>query len=844
MKNSILIYFNDLKKVYGYKKIILLALFSSFIVIFLDKVNFLTQIKDNNALSLIIIALLFIIVSAFDIRKIKLFISKSINHIDLLILSSFLTLMILLCNSFFSKIIMYKVIIICVFILLEIIMFLIRLLSINKENNYSNNVYDLKYLCENPVDISNGKVIVLEEKEVSYDLLGRNNIINQLYNIIINCNPKKTFTIGLQGNWGSGKTTIINNVIFLLKKNNIQDKFVIVKFDPWSYDNEKAMLKGLIDEILNELNLNYRLENVEEFSNSIIDLVFYDRKINFSSFFKKTTKNIENKIKIENLVNTYLKSHNQKLFLIIDNMDRIDADKIKFLLKSISTIINFEQTIIVLLYDENLIEKELKKMFGTEEQKIKYLDKIIQLKIDVPEINPDFLEKIKNKLCNNITFNNKPILKDAFKSEIKFKNIRELKIFINTFLSSIDNGNNPNFLNLEDITKLDYIKSRNINLYYNILNNKNFYIVDDRIYEPNIYTINYDKLNTDAKEYFDKLFSIQENMQYKEILKEMFPSVKNYFDKVQIFNSKYRDKTDYHKGIIENRIYNGRYFLLYFTKNENDFIWINNEVENIIKIINKEEIENFEIKLQEIIKRYGFEELRIFMEVLELKINDIIENKKLDVLLVLYKNKNNFHDRVLFFGLDSMRRCEVIISKILSSLNKEKFEEFCNYIDNDYKNLYLIEEIEYWISNDGNKNEIYAEKIKKIYNRLCSNIIRKNINIYLDENYGYLNFWTLYRYDNEKAINYVIKIVDEKSIFRFLKDVTTRSTGNNGYGYFISKKNLEMFKEIDIDMLIKKNNNLTKDKELLIEIYKKSKQITAEYDDSFYSYEYIDFNDV
>ena len=45
-------------------------------------------------------------------------------------------------------------------------------------------------------------------------------------------------------------------------------------------------------------------------------------------------------------------------------------------------------------------------------------------------------------------------------------------------------------------------------------------------------------------------------------------------------------------------------------------------------------------------------------------------------------------------------------------------------------------------------------------------------------------------------------------------------------------------------MLIKKNNNLTKDKELLIEIYKKSKQITAEYDDSFYSYEYIDFNDV
>ena len=654
-------YFKDILDVYGIKKDFITAFLLDFIIIYIDVKNLFSIIHKNNYISLLILFLLIIITSFLNTKEIKLLISKSINHIDSLIITFFISLIGLLINQFLTEIVFYKLILIIIFILLNIILFIIRIKCINKTISQGYNVYDLKYLCDNPIDISSGGILLLEEKEVYYDLLNRNRIINQLYNVIIRCSPKETFTIGLQGAWGDGKTTIINNVISLIEKNRLMQNFVIVKFNPWDYDNEKAMLKGIIDRVLNEINLSSKLENIEELIDNLIDIVFYNGKNNIGSIFKISKNDIASKTKIENLVNKYLKNHNKKLLLIIDNMDRINTSKINFLLKCSASIINFEQTILVLSYDEKIIETKLDKKFGTKGKK--FLDKIIQLKIDVPKIDFKCLEIIKNKLSNNITYNGEQILKNIFTSHLIFDSIRELKIFLNGFFISVGDGDSLNCLNIADMVKLDFIKSKNAELYYDIFENKDYYIIDDRHYEKEIFSINYDDLNKRAKNYFSKLFSNKKNEEFKEILIELFPSVKNYFNKLKIFDIDNRDKIEYYNGITEYKIYNARYFDLYFTKTENEFIWINKEVDKIIKLINTQSIKNFEQKIIEITNKFEFDELKLYMEIFELKINNINKNKKLDVLLSLLKNKNRFHDRILFIGLDSMKRCEIIISK-------------------------------------------------------------------------------------------------------------------------------------------------------------------------------------
>ena len=42
------------------------------------------------------------------------------------------------------------------------------------------------------------------------DLLGRNTFAKQLAQTLLRLNTKDTFTIGLSGKWGSGKTSLVN----------------------------------------------------------------------------------------------------------------------------------------------------------------------------------------------------------------------------------------------------------------------------------------------------------------------------------------------------------------------------------------------------------------------------------------------------------------------------------------------------------------------------------------------------------------------------------------------------------------------------------------------------------
>lgn len=780
----------------------------------------------------------------FNFNALKMIKSKSVNFLDISLLGGFLTLIIYFIYLLMNEVVRYKVLILVIFGVINLTLIIIRFLVLNKKYDYESNVLDLKEIYDKKIDISRQNFVLLEEKEVSYDLLRRKNIINQLYNTLIKCNPSKSFTIGLQGPWGTGKTTIVNNTIELLKKNKLQENFIIIKFDPWDYDNEKAMLKGLIDKIFNGMNLNFNLEDVDQLVEGIIEVVFYDVKPNLNSFFKLINNNIMKKSKVENMVNNYLQNENKKLLLIVDNMDRIDVEKIKFLLKSVSTILNFEKTIYVLLYDERIIEKELNKMFNTPESNAKYLDKIIQLKIDVPPVDVDIINLIKDKVSENLLFDGQPILSNVLDKNITFDNLRELKIFINNILSSIDST--TDYLNFKDVINLDFIKSKNIDLYYSIWKNKSYYITDDRQYDPNIYTISYEKLNEKAIAYFDDLFENENNLLFENVLRNMFPNVNNYFENRVVFNTNYRNKDEYYSGIKENKIYNTRYFDLYFTKNENDFIWINNEVHDIIHIINNKTKNVFETKLRTILQKYNYDELKVLMEVFELHLNDIKEIKRLGVIKVLYKYTSSFSDRILFFAVDSRTRTQIIISKLLNMSSKSTLEEFCNNISNDYKNLNLIDEIKYWITNESNKKDDYIKIITDKYNEMCSDILEKNIDIYKNKHYAHSNIWSLYRNNPDSTKEYLIKIVSKENIFRILRDIISVSTGTRGYGYLIKQETKELLlPSIDIDKyLTKEPKELNEGERFIKEIYDFYKQGDKGYEDSIYKNEFIEFRDI
>ena len=825
-------YFKEIKSVYGYKIILKLSIFISFIVIFLNTINFFQKLKELNCLWwLFALGIAYLIINLLNKKILKMFILKSVNALDIILNSLILSEIVILLYLFNTSYIDKKLYIL---LFVTIIITLVRIISTNKKTTErTKTILDLQELCINKINIEKNNIALLEEKDVDYDLLDRQSIINQLYNTILRCYPAKTFTIGLDGKWGSGKTTIINNVLKLIKKNKIDNYFVVVKFDPWEYNDEKAMLKSLIEQILINTDLNEEIENLDLLVNSIIDVIFSNSKKYIVPIINSEIKNVRSKIKFENIINNYLIKHDKRMILIIDNLDRIDSDKIKFMLKIISTILNLKNTISILLYDDLIIQKELDKCFGTEDSNIKYMEKIVQLKIDIPQIDVNRIEDLKNTISNNLMYDNSPIIqKEILGDNIAFNDIRELKRFINNILSTLitdssslsndkDNINQVEFLNNADLINLEFIKSKNPTLYYDIWKNKTFYISDDRKYDENLYTFDYERLNRLAKEYFEKLFSTDENKKYEKTLSLLFPNITKYLAGRDIFNSQYNDEEQYKKGVIENKIYNTRYFDLYFTKSSNDFIRINRDVVELIHVFNNKNESKILKRLETFRLKYTFDELKVFMEVLAMNSQKIEKSRYYIVANSLYKFIDKLPSITYFFELDARQRTLTIIANLLNNMLINDMISFCKMIENDYAKINDMYQILYWMRNGKNKNDDNINKLNDTYKTCCKNIINNNIDLYSDENYSYNNIWGLYHYDKDKVISYIKNIICDKNIFRLLNDLISRSIGTGGYGYSIDKGNIDaLVPHIDLGSLINKHgDNLSTDEEFIKKVY-------------------------
>lgn len=828
-------YLNDLKSIYKFKNLLIIGMIVSFFIILIDILNIPSNLYLKGYIALIILLILIIIIKWFDVNNIKMLFYKHINIIDKYLATVLFASVFVSLYEFIFDIKKYKIILLLALFIFIIISYVIRIIKIDhKSKDEKTNVVDLEFIVNNKIELNDKKLLLLEEKEVDYDLLNRKSIINQLYNTIINCEPATNFTIGLNGKWGSGKTTIIKNVLRIMNDNDLLDNYVIVNFNPWKYDDEKVILKAFLNEILNNIQFSIDESTKETLIQDVINVVFDSKIASLGNLLNKEFKKLNTEPEISSVVNNYLLNNDKKMLIIIDNLDRIDSEKAFFLIKCIDSIIKFKKTINILLYDEDIIDEILDQKFNNGK---KYMNKLVQLKIDVPEVDIYTLNNIKEKIANNLLVNNHPFIDFINNEQYEFDNIRELKRYVNSIISS--NVYNGSILDSDDDSNLKYIKSVCPKLYYEIWENKTYFITYDRRYDYDIYTLDYEKLNKDTKNFYNELFKNKEYKKYVSILSKMFPSIENYSKNNKPF-SEHIDEANYNESVIRCKICNARYFDLYFTREENDFIRLNKDVESLVNSINNKG--EFEQVFVDLVNKYNSDELKVFVEILNINLFKISDNKALETILCLYRSENLFKDRILFFELDSYQRFCIVIADLLSKLTDQEFEKFKKAVHKDYKNLHLIYKIKYWVDNNKKKSIKYNFNFDELFNEMCNKILDDNIDIYSKEYYSKGNIWAIYHFDKDKVKEYVTKNINSSNIYKFLADVISTSVGSNQYGYRITKENIEALSEnVDIDNLLKKNTDKSDAKhELINEVYNLYKTGKNDFDSEVYRNDFIE----
>lgn len=370
-----------------------------------------------------------------------------------------------------------------------------------------------------------------------------NNICDKListYNSSHKSNSKESlpsFTVGISGDWGSGKTSFLKLMKSYLENNNQ----ICYDFSPWLCNSSNEVISEFFKMLRKKLS-PYNGNISKTSSNYLRSLVQTDDHW-FSKVYSFFMSDKEPSGEEYDKLNEDIKNINKPVFIFIDDLDRLNADEMKEVFNLIRNTANFTNTFFILAYDREYVYNIIKNN-GIKKSE-HYLDKFINLDIDLPmydsylilQIFIDLISKsIKQKKhCEQIIEflknQNNPLLVYNGISWINkyFPSIRDVKRFINLFNSSLysfEHSNSNNDINALDLFILELLKLK-YRYFYNILKlapatilknqSKTFRIKDQ--YEEEINSLNrYD----DLKEKKSK--TITGESSFLKLLKEINPS--------------------------------------------------------------------------------------------------------------------------------------------------------------------------------------------------------------------------------------------------------------------------------------------------------------------------------
>lgn len=226
------------------------------------------------------------------------------------------------------------------------------------------------------------------------DLLGFASFSEQLAKALLRVKNPFGLVVSINGPWGSGKSSIINFIKYYLSKED-ENKPILINFNPWHFSGQDNLIREFFNDLLGNLTKHHELK--QKLKNDLAELAGILGRVplpyfNIGGFFENKLKEHTPIDKLRGNVSKTLEDQNQRIIVIVDDIDRLTSEEIRQLFKLIKSVANFPNIIYLLAFDYDVVCGAL-----TTEQNLAgsiYLEKIIQMPFHIPLADREALRQL------------------------------------------------------------------------------------------------------------------------------------------------------------------------------------------------------------------------------------------------------------------------------------------------------------------------------------------------------------------------------------------------------------------------------------------------------------------
>jgi predicted KAP-like P-loop ATPase len=377
-------------------------------------------------------------------------------------------------------------------------------------------------------------------KDKDEDKLRRAPLAKKVAELIASFKGEESFVVGIEGVWGSGKTSFINLALREIKDD---PNLIFINFNPWNFAGQNELITDFFNTLISKIEPivsdKDKLKKVKSIVSKLTkkselaispEISAFWGAVNFRANdllkFKVGEKTLEEE---RDDIDELFRTLGKKVVIIIDDIDRLDREETRLVMKLVKMTANFPNTIFVLCCDREKVAEKLNSEGSGEE----YLKKIIQVSFTLPKPDEEGLKRIifsdleatiqdiygQVKIEGNDERRWSTFLYKGFLSH--FKTIRDIKRYISSLRL------NWSLVHSSDVNQIDFLVIEMIRVFYPdvysfIAGNKRLFISANGFAAEDKEKV----IKNAFDEILEKITPTAKNS-VSDILKELFPKLEN-----------------------------------------------------------------------------------------------------------------------------------------------------------------------------------------------------------------------------------------------------------------------------------------------------------------------------